>query len=124
MREHPHILYWIRICYGHVLHTVGLISKNTLVSCIGYVSVMDTCSHDKYPWTIGKNKYMNIRYLGLDISAVGYGPAQSTDWYLKAIATRSGHSLPWTPQQHTWAHTAPPPCHSTPAVVTPGGQQQ
>ena len=39
-------------------------------------------------------------------SSVGYGPAQSTDRYLKAIATRSGHSLPWTPQQHTWAQGA------------------
>lgn len=73
---------------------VARICENTLISCIGYVSVMDTCyiQLGLYPrtpsyrvldmyllWTraatisthglSGKNKYMNIRYLGLDISA-------------------------------------------------------
>jgi len=106
MREHPHILYWIRICYGHVQDAATTSTRGLS----------------------GKNKYMNIRYLGLYISAhlflcwIWPSPVNRSVFEGNCYSLRSFPALDATATRGRTA--APPPCHSTPAVVTPGGQQQ
>jgi hypothetical protein len=89
---------------------VARICEKALVSCIEYVSYTNT-EHMHDAATISIHGVSGIKiniwisntwpYTYQPIySSVKYGPAQ-----LKAITTRSGHSMPWPPQQNKWAHS-------------------
>lgn len=68
------------------------------------------CSHNTYPRSIGsKNKYMKIGYLVWYISTHLFlcwiRPSPINRYVFEGIATHSGHSLSWPPQQHAWVHS-------------------